>query len=55
MNNIDCYRDRDAKLSAPYRAKINGELLRTKSGSVRKFKTLQQAIDFANKVTNRYN
>lgn len=40
----DCYRDTSDTGTHPYRVRVNGELLRTKDGLVRKFRTLAQAV-----------
>ena len=41
---VDCYRDNAAGGPLPYRAKINGQLLRDARGQVRQFASLDAAI-----------
>lgn len=43
---MDAYRDRDDRGVAPYRAAVNGKLIRNKDGSVRKFRTLAAACRY---------
>jgi hypothetical protein len=42
--DVDVYRDRDDRGPAPYRARIDGQLMRTKAGTVRKFPSMAGAI-----------
>jgi len=41
--DVDCYREQGIG-PAQYRAKIDGRLMRTKAGTVRKFRTMNEAI-----------
>lgn len=43
--DVDCYRDNAAGGPLPYRAKVNGLLLRDGDGQVRQFASLDAAIE----------
>jgi hypothetical protein len=41
---LDVYRIHGYADRTPYRARVNGQLMRNKTGEVRRFRTMEQAI-----------